>query len=284
MGDATAKVPAGADLAPRSSRVRPLAEITAFVAIWVAVGELIDMNGNIYLIVGIPYVALFQLYVARRPLHELWVKGGPPFERRSIPPAIVLMLMVVPIIVLIVDLVDDNGVPDYLYDVVAISGALPAAYALGVFNRETLRYLGLCMITAGPVGIFWLVGLDFLASTFFHLIPEPSFDPLAFGEYLFLYFPVLFLIEEVVFRGALDSHVQRPGESHGLLTAIYVSVLWGLWHIPVAGGEAVVLLVLVMGTTGVFLSIFWRRSGNLAVSGGTHAFIDAVRNGFGNFP
>jgi membrane protease YdiL (CAAX protease family) len=29
---------------------------------------------------------------------------------------------------------------------------------------------------------------------------------------------------------------------------------------------------------GVFLSIYWRRSGNLAVPGFAHAFGDAVRN------
>jgi membrane protease YdiL (CAAX protease family) len=285
MGDGSSTVASGAGSPSAvTGRWRRLAEITAFVGIWVAIGELIDMNPNIYLLFGIPYVALFQLYVARRPLHELWVKGGPAFEPRRIPLAIALLLMVVPVIVLVVDLADDNGLPIYLWDVAAISGALPAAYALGLFTRETLRYLGLCLITAGPIGLFWLVGLQFLADTFFHLAPEPSFDPLTFVEYLFLYFPSLFMVEEVVFRGALDSHVQHPGESHGLLTAIFVSVLWGLWHYPIAGGESVVLLILVMGTTGIFLSIFWRRSGNLAVSGATHTFIDSVRNAFGNIP
>ena len=276
---------AGPD-SPRSvtDRFRRLAEITLFVAIWVALGELLDMNGNIYLVFGIPYVVLFQLYVARAPIHELWVRGGPAFERRSLPVPWALALMVVPVIVLAIDLSDGNGLPVYIWDLAAIAGALPAAYALGLFTRQTLRYVGLCLITAGPIGIFWLVGVEFLDDAFFHLGPAPSFEPLTFVEYLFLYFPVLFLVEEVAFRGALDSHAQHPGEPHGLLTAIYVSVLWGLWHLPVAGGESVVLLVVVMGTIGIFLSIFWRRSGNLAVPGATHAFIDSMRNAFGNIP
>jgi hypothetical protein len=37
-------------------------------------------------------------------------------------------------------------------------------------------------------------------------------------------------------------------------------------------------------TAFLAISLYWRRSGNLGVSGGTHAFVDSVRNGFGNFP
>jgi hypothetical protein len=44
----------------------------------------------------------------------------------------------------------------------------------------------------------------------------------------------------VAFRGAIDSHVRHPGERHGLgstvygiVSAIVVSVLWGLWHLPI---------------------------------------------------
>ena len=44
---------------------------------------------------------------------------------------------------------------------------------------------------------------------------------------MLLYLPSLFLMEEVVFRGVLDSHVQHEGEHHGLLTAIYVSACSG---------------------------------------------------------
>ncbi|HYU38522.1 MAG TPA: hypothetical protein VEM59_01630 [Acidimicrobiia bacterium] len=41
---------------------------------------------------------------------------------------------------------------------------------------------------------------------------------------------------------------------------------------------AVFTLPIVMVPMGIFLSIYWRRSGNLAVPGFTHAFSDAVRN------
>jgi hypothetical protein len=40
----------------------------------------------------------------------------------------------------------------------------------------------------------------------------------------------------------------------------------------------------MMVPVGIFLSIWWRRSHNLGVSGFTHAFIDSVRNAFGEIP
>ena len=267
------------------NRVRRLAEITAFVAIYVALGELLDMNPNIYLVFGVPLTAGFQLFVARRPIHELWVKHATSFELSRKDLMLAALLAVVPVIALVIDISEDGGLPNYLWDLAAVAGTIPAAWALRKFVPATRRYLLLCLVTAGPIGLFWLVGVDFLDDIFFHRTSdEPSFDLLVFGQYMFLYLPAVFLLEEVVFRGMLDSHLQHEGEGHGLLTAVYVSVLWGLWHIPVRGGEPILALVLVMGTTVIFLSIWWRRSGNLGVSGGTHAFIDAVRNGFGNFP
>lgn len=270
---------------PGGDRARRLVEITLFVGVWVGLGELLDMNPNIYLLFGIPLTAGFQVYIARRPIHELWVRHADRFELSREDLMLAGLLAIVPAITLVSDLHDDGGLPYYLWDLAAICGAVPCAWALRQFVPRTRRYLLLCLATAGPIGIFWLVGVDFLDTMFFHLSTrDPSFDLLVFGKYLFLYLPVLFLLEEVVFRGALDSHVQHDGEHHGLPTAIYVSVLWGLWHYPVAGGESVLALILVMGTVGIFLSIYWRKSGNLGVSGGTHAFVDAVRNGFGNFP
>ena len=270
---------------PVEDRARRLVEITLFVAVWVAIGELLDMNPNVYLVFGVPLTIAFQLYVARRPLHEMWVRHAPAFHLSQRDLIWAGVLAIVPLITLVSDLRDSAGVPFYLWDLVTIAATVPCAWALRQFVPRTRRYLLFCLATAGVIGLFWMVGLDYLDTTFFHRAgSEPSFDLFVFVQYMLLYLPSLFLMEEVVFRGVLDSHVQHEGEHHGLLTAIYVSVLWGLWHFPIRGGESVVALILVMGTTGIFLSIYWRRSGNLGVSGGTHAFVDSVRNGFGNFP
>jgi membrane protease YdiL (CAAX protease family) len=279
------RVTAAASPQPAEKRPRRVVEITAFVAVWVGLGELLDMNPNIYLVFGIPLTAGFQLYIARRPIHELWVRHADRFALTREDLMLAALLAIVPAISLVIDLRNDGGLPIYLWDLVALCAAVPCAWALRQFVPRTRRYLLFCLATAGPIGLFWLVGVDFLDNAFFHrATDEPSFDLLVFVQYLFLYLPSLFLLEEVVFRGALDSHVQHHGEHHELLTAIYVSVLWGLWHYPVRGAETVIALILVMGTTGIFLSLYWRRSGNLGVSGGTHAFVDSVRNGFGNFP
>lgn len=98
---------------------------------------------------------------------------------------------------------------------------------------------------------------------------------------------VLSAVEEVSFRGAFDAHVFHAGESGGILSAVLVSALWGLWHLPVvlnlhSTTQPVLLLapqlIAVHCAIGVSLSIYWRRSGNLFVTGFTHALIDAVRN------
>jgi membrane protease YdiL (CAAX protease family) len=268
-----------------SDRPRRLAEITLFVAVWVAIGELFDLNPNTYLVLGVPLMLAFQLYVARRPVHEMWVRHAPAFELTQRDLIWAAALAIVPVITLVSDISDGRGLPFYLWGLVTIAATVPCAWALRQFVPLTRRYLLFCLGTAGVIGIFWMVGLDFLDEAFFHLTRSgPSFDLLVFAQYLLLYVPSLFLMEEVVFRGMLDSHVQHSGEHHGILTAIYVSVLWGLWHFPIRGDESVIALVLVMGSVGVFLSIYWRKSGNLGVTAGTHGFVDAVRNGFGNFP
>ena len=102
-----------------------------------------------------------------------------------------------------------------------------------------------------------------------------------------LYFPVCFVLEEVTFRGVLDTHVAQrdPGRWR---SALFVSALWGAWHLPivhvahVAAPRLVALpaLLVVHVTIGVPLSFAWRRSGNLAVPALAHAAIDAVRNAF----
>ena len=99
------------------------------------------------------------------------------------------------------------------------------------------------------------------------------------------YVPVVFLLEEVWFRGVLDSHLHRPGAPRGAFSAVYVSALWGLWHLPLTETHSlpelpttIVSLLVVDISIGVLLSWAWRRSGNLLVPGSVHALIDAVRN------
>jgi membrane protease YdiL (CAAX protease family) len=98
---------------------------------------------------------------------------------------------------------------------------------------------------------------------------------------LIVYFPVVFVMEEVSFRGVLDAHLHRPGEGRGWGSALFVSALWGLWHLPIAGDmslESIVVLLLVHCPFGVVLSLFWRRTGTLVIPGLSRAFSDALRD------
>ena len=58
------------------------------------------------------------------------------------------------------------------------------------------------------------------------------------------------MMEEVAFRGAIGSHVRHPGEHHGaestvygIVSAILISVLWGLWHYPIVPHASVFQVV-----------------------------------------
>lgn len=114
---------------------------------------------------------------------------------------------------------------------------------------------------------------------------------------LALYFPVSFVLEEVTFRGALDTHLHRlskrgsavevgpeaAGRRTGWSSALFVSALWGLWHLPIVAGSAPLAvtpaqLLLLHCAIGVPLSLGWRRTGNLAVPALAHTLINAVRN------
>jgi membrane protease YdiL (CAAX protease family) len=98
---------------------------------------------------------------------------------------------------------------------------------------------------------------------------------------LIVYIPVMFVMEEVSFRGVLDAHLHCPGEGRGWGSAFFVSALWGLWHLPIGGDislQTIGVLLFVHCPVGVVLSLYWRRTGTLVIPGASHAFIDALRD------
>jgi membrane protease YdiL (CAAX protease family) len=196
--------------------------------------------------------------------------------------------------------VKGQGVDYILYALAAIFGAGAAAYALGQFRRETRRHLVLCLATAGLLGVLLVIGPRMIVARYDAPTVHPTGgnlgpDALVGIESLLLYVPALFLMEEVAFRGAIDSHVRPAGERHGIGASVYgiasaivVSVLWGLWHYPITPHasviEGVAEVLPLQVAVGPFLSLFWRRSGNLMVPGFVHATIDSVRNALGSVP
>ncbi|MBW0105099.1 CPBP family intramembrane glutamic endopeptidase [Pseudonocardia sp. KRD291] len=261
-------------------RGRRLAEGTGFVAVWIALGYLLPIDTDAYLLLGIPLAVAFQLLVRRRPLREVWMRDGDRRFRLDRAGLALAVLLVVTPVLLMVDAVASGTWTMIAWAVAAIAGAFPAAWAL----RST-----------GPVATLraalptLLVGIPLLAligGVPLFLSGRPI-DPLAMlghaAYWALLYLPVGFILEEVAFRGVLDAHVQRPGERRGPGTALLVSVLWGLWHLPVSPpGQPIWLtaisLVVVSVLIGIPMSYAWRRTGSLAPSSLAHAVYNGIRN------
>jgi membrane protease YdiL (CAAX protease family) len=268
--------PLAPDLAG-AGRARRWIETCGFVAAWMGLGLALRLEPNGYLLLGIPLTLAFQYFVRRAPVMELWVRDGPPFHPGA-GLAVSLALVVLPVYLLVHAV--RGGAPPSVAGILiaAMMGSVAVAYALQHFRWATARALATCVATAGGAAIvLMLLGV---AGARAH---RPLAQSLEIGVRSFLlYLPIVFLLEEVSFRGALDSHVHRPGEGRGIASAIALSALWGLWHLPIAtpgtplatAGQLLLLHVPV----GFFLSLSWRRSGNLLVPGTAHAFMDAVRN------
>lgn len=240
-----------------------------------ALGWAIGADANTYLLLGVPITVAFQWGIARRPLHALWVRDAARFHLDGRAFALAAALAIVPAYRLVTGIIQgrvDTVVAAWL--ACAMLGAFAAAYAFRHFVDHTFRVLVRCIVTAGAIGAAFMIAA-WLASDG-RRAPNPG----AGLESLLMYLPVSFVLEEVFFRGALDAHVHLPGEARGWLTAMFVSALWGIWHLPVVPNpaEAIPGLIIVHVAIGVPMSLCWRRSGNLAVPAVSHAVIDAVRN------
>jgi hypothetical protein len=268
---------------PPANELRRYFAATAVVALWMAVGWTFGLEGNAYLLLGVPLLWLFQRYVARRPLFEVWFAEPGRFTLPWWGWLVAAGFMVQPVR----DLVTWQH-PGWAIDcwfVCATVGAVPLAWSLARCTRRQWGDLGLCLAAAGAVAGLTL-GLGFLAHP---PAARPIADRLLEGlRSLTLYLPVCFMIEEVFFRGGLDSYLTRGGTRMPWISAFFVSTLWGWWHLPIVtlqpGNRAAqlvvlaVLLPLIHCGVGVFFSFFWRRSGLLLVPVFAHAFIDTLRN------
>ena len=96
--------------------------------------------------------------------------------------------------------------------------------------------------------------------------------------------PVGFVVEEVFFRGGLDTYLHAGEKGFGWPSAVFVSALWGLWHLNVQDLHSARLLTTIASLLvsqvliGVLLSFWWRKSGNLLLSDTAHGLLEAVRN------
>jgi membrane protease YdiL (CAAX protease family) len=267
------------------------------VAIYIALGLLFHLNTAAYELLGIPLVVAFQLGVQRQPLRMLWVRSKSPFRLDGWFILLWAVLSLVPVYAIVVSLKRGN-LWDAAVGAVAIVGAFGLTYAQRSMRRGNVRQMVLCLLTAGGIGLLLLVatvalpgavhlhGVPAARPTMVHLPALMSAVQLGIVNFLILW-PGFFMVEEVFFRGAIDTYVHRGDKGVGWLSAVFVSALWGLWHLPAQSAAAlsgpnlistIVGLLVAQIVVGVPLSYWWRKSGNLTVTGTSHALIDAVRN------
>jgi membrane protease YdiL (CAAX protease family) len=268
------------ETAPTGLGPRYLA-VVLFVASWMACGWLLRLDPNLYLVLGIPFTVLFQRLVRRGPIRGLWVREAPRFRLGWKGIAIATLLALVPLAGLAGSAAEGDRI-GCLFNCSALAGAVGAAYALRHFRREQVRPLAWCLsITLALDAIQWSL---FLGSG---LIEMQPFEGGAWGRAavgvvsLLQYMAVVFVMEEVTFR-MLDSHLHEADRRLGVPSAAFISAAWGLWHLPIGEDltwQSVGLLLYVHVPYGVCLSLFWRRTGNLAIPGLCHALGDAIRDG-----
>lgn len=263
-------------------------EVLGFVALWMALGWIFHLDTNYYLLIGVPLVVLFQRFVRRRPLRQLWVRDAAAFRLGVVGSVIALLLILAPGYDLIFVAVPKKSWIVALWFLCAIAGAVFAAFAITQQRAGATRRALPSFISAVLVGMAIMAAI---ALARHHGIGVPLSKLSLLLKQFLLYFAVSFVLEEVAFRGALDSHIYQPptdGQRRGgsaWLSAIFVSALWGIWHLPLlpTGGAAafaaaIPVLIIVHTLTGVPLSFCWRASGTLVLPAAAHALIDSYRN------
>lgn len=262
----------------RDHRPRRLLEGFGFVAVWVTLGYLLPLNDETYLLLGIPLTISFQLLVRRRPLRELWVRDATRFtlDKRGLVLAAVLVAAPAYFGARIF-----TGAPWWLtgWYLAGLVGAVGAAFALRATSPMAMLRSAALPMAVGAGGMAVVIGgIHVATGAPVHVLAVVG----TVAKYIAIYFPVTFVLEEVAFRGALDAHVHHEGEGRGWQSALFVSALWGLWHLPIATGMPFPLLIMVLLAVhcliGIPLSFAWRRSRNLAGVAFAHSAIDAVRN------
>jgi membrane protease YdiL (CAAX protease family) len=272
--------PAAGHVHPASSRRRRITEVVAFVAVWVAAGYLLPISDNAYLLLGIPLTLGFQVFVRRRPPRELFAGNTTRFVLGKPGVAMAVALALVPGCYAVQSLEIGDWALRGWY-LAAVAGAFCAAFSLRAGSVPAALRSAALPIAIGAGGMALVYGI-------LHIATGTPMSAVAAGaalaKYTALYFPATFLLEEVTFRGALDTHVHHDAEGRSWQSAVLVSALWGLWHLPVTSGLPfplqLVELIVVHIVLGVPLSFAWRRTSNLAGPALAHAVNDAVRNAF----
>ncbi|MDQ5840745.1 MAG: CPBP family intramembrane metalloprotease [Chloroflexota bacterium] len=259
-------------------RLARAAAATLVIGGYMALGFALGLGAEAYLLLGIPITIGFQVLVVRRPLRSLWLRQAPPmtFTPRSI--VAIVVLAISPAIVAVGGA--RAGDPALVgWGLAAMVGAVGAVYALRAMDRDAVRTTIRTTLITGAVLVGIMVAYR-LATGGFNGNLTAAITTTVIS--LLTYLPVVFVMEEVLFRGLIDTYLHGSTPGPDRASALYGSALWGIWHLPVAflslGVLTIPYLIVVHTILGYFFVTSWRRTGNLAVPGVAHAVIDALRN------
>jgi len=267
-----------------ASPARRIAEVVAFWAVWVGMGLAFHLEGNAYLLVGVPLTVLFQVVVRGKPISAMWVRDQ-PFGLGWRALAIALPLAAFELFLLVNSIRSHEWVPA-AWTLCAVAGAFPAGFAFTRLGRTDWQNMAGCLAFAALGGAVFF--LNFAAKIGFH------FNALVALQSFLAYIAVCFVLEEVSFRGAIDAHLNPAGQWRWYM-ALVSSVLWALWHVPILlvasptlgmpkESLGIIIAGAALGTLfsvapyGMLFSYYYNRTGNLAVSATPHSLLDAVRN------
>lgn len=202
------------------SRVRRYVECTVFILAWMACGSIFRLSGTGYLLLGVPLVTIFQVLIVRRPLSQLWVREAEQFQLDLRGILLTAALVLLPIGGLYF------GRPYGMMGLIIAVGAIPCAFAI---QRQSSKRLWAALPSFGAAMI---IGCAWFAIWANHTGRSPGFSstklPILITDFL-CFILIGFVLEEVVFRGALDSHAAGTSgtRSSKWISAIFVSLLWG---------------------------------------------------------
>jgi membrane protease YdiL (CAAX protease family) len=245
---------------------------------YIAVGFAIGLSADAYLLLGIPVTIAFQALIVRRPLRALWLRAMPAttFGPRSI--AAVVGVAIAPAVIAIRGAQQGDAVLA-AYGLAAMVGAVGAVYAIRAMDRDAARATVRAILINSAILVVIMVAFRLMTGGFHGNVGEAMATAIISVA---TYLPAVFVVEEVLFRGLLDTYLHGSAPAPDRGTALFGSALWGIWHLPVMsvalGAFTIPYLVAVHTALGFVLVTAWRRTGNLAAPGIAHALADALRN------
>ena len=262
--------------------LRRYLECTGFVLLWMMAEHYLRLRPIPSQLLGIPFIAIFQLAVARRPLAQIWARDAEEFrvDRRTVEIAAALTFGCGVLLSLSNGRAVGGPWQKASLLVLVAASALPAAFALRQQRAAAFRRAlpMLLLAVAFRIGLYaaWHDGAVLIQA-------ERWAD--FFATWL-CEFVALFLVDEVVFRGVLDPHLlgAAKGRLHAWCSALFVSILWSVWHLPAYNPDATSFLALFDHITmfhlsvlvlGVLLTFCARAARTLVPTSITHAFGNA---------